>query len=766
MKKVLIPLLAAVALVCGLFAVACGDKKPETVAVESVTLSATTANLTTGGDTLTLTATVTPDNATNKSVSWSSDHPEFASVSDAGVVTPVAAGTAVITASADGGKKTATCTVTVADPVAVTGVTLNNTALNLEKDGSATLTASVIPDNAANKAVSWKSSDTSKVTVDDKGVVTAVALGTANVTVTTADGNKTAVCAVTVYDIVLGANPKDHADVNLELISGKDLVLNIKGSDTMYRMNDNGSVASGYFDWSDNSVFHVSAGSTGTAKIFVGYQSISDQTNVLTINVTVTPGTDPLSQIVLSQEPLVLIEGTTSSINYHVEPGSAGGYKLTWESSNHEVLTIDEKGVITAVAAGTATVTVTASENLAPNITDDKKTSSVQVTVVNGQLSGDESDEIKVPANSTVTYLAAVYYSEVYVVTFSGDGVTVKVDNETVNSGDSHVVATNSIFTFTNTTDAEVTLTLSVGYPEEPEPVIPDCLTPVIGENTATGASFNNAVYYAINASDEEYTVTAVSNAYIVAGTDFTLDGELENDIGTLEGSGSLTFGGKTVYLAVYANDGMSQDPVTFTLSKTGVKYFKSGSDGNLIANFSGNFGFKFVAPATGSYEISAANHGDDSKLRITAGKMGGNPLTIECTAGETYDLILDFEGADTTPLTDVMVYIRESEQAEFDTIEVGVETTVAGGDYDAKIVQIDLEAGQYHIEENGSALTSDNLGDYILGGSLFESMTDSFEVDDVLYADNDGNFTVSEAGTYYLAVYTTHTFTVVKNAA
>lgn len=90
-----------------------------------------------------------------------------------------------------------TVSVTVTAPVAVTGVTLNKTALSLKAGASETLTATVAPSNAANKNVTWKSSNTAVATVSG-GKVTAVKAGTATITVTTADGNKSATCTVTV----------------------------------------------------------------------------------------------------------------------------------------------------------------------------------------------------------------------------------------------------------------------------------------------------------------------------------------------------------------------------------------------------------------------------------------------------------------------------------------------------------------------------------------------------------------------------------------
>jgi formylglycine-generating enzyme required for sulfatase activity len=93
------------------------------------------------------------------------------------------------------------------DPVAVTGVSLDQPTLTLPPNSTATLAATVSPDNAANKAVSWASDDTDVATVSEAGVVTAVAAGTADITVTTADGGFTATCAVKVTNYGISLDP-------------------------------------------------------------------------------------------------------------------------------------------------------------------------------------------------------------------------------------------------------------------------------------------------------------------------------------------------------------------------------------------------------------------------------------------------------------------------------------------------------------------------------------------------------------------------------
>ena len=177
------------------------------VPVTGVSLNTSTLNLIEGG-TDTLTATVEPNNATNRNVTWSSDNPSVATVNN-GVVSAVSEGTATITVTAQGDStKSASCTVTVtAATVSVTGVTLNKTSTSLYVGDTETLTATVAPDNATNKAVTWTSSNPSVATVEN-GVVTALARGTAVITATAADGSgASASCTVTVSSYLPPANP-------------------------------------------------------------------------------------------------------------------------------------------------------------------------------------------------------------------------------------------------------------------------------------------------------------------------------------------------------------------------------------------------------------------------------------------------------------------------------------------------------------------------------------------------------------------------------
>ena len=103
--------------------------------------------------------------------------------------------------------KTAPLTVTIPAAVPVTGVTLDKTSVSLTVDGTTTLTATILPANATNQSLTWTSSDETVATVDSAGVVTAVAVGTATITVTTEDGGKTATCVVTVTNPAKPSRP-------------------------------------------------------------------------------------------------------------------------------------------------------------------------------------------------------------------------------------------------------------------------------------------------------------------------------------------------------------------------------------------------------------------------------------------------------------------------------------------------------------------------------------------------------------------------------
>jgi len=171
------------------------------VSVSGVSLNKSNVSLYVGNSTK-LVATVKPSDATNKGVTWKSSNTSVVSVDKNGNIKGLKAGTATITVTTNDGKYTAKATITVtnAPKISVTGVSLNKTSVDLYIGNSTKLVATVKPSNATNKGVTWKSSNTSVVSVDKNGNIKGLKAGTATITVTTNDGSYTATCKVTIKE--------------------------------------------------------------------------------------------------------------------------------------------------------------------------------------------------------------------------------------------------------------------------------------------------------------------------------------------------------------------------------------------------------------------------------------------------------------------------------------------------------------------------------------------------------------------------------------
>lgn len=173
------------------------------------------------GETATLKATIEPEEATNKNVTWSSSDDTTVTVED-GVVTGKKVGTAIITAETSNGLK-ATAEVIVKE-IAVTKVTLSETTATMTIGGELELTATIEPKNATDQRLTWSSSDTGVATVDSNGKVTAKAAGTATITATAASGI-TAACEITVSDEVIEVTAVTLDKTEATIKVGKSLQL-------------------------------------------------------------------------------------------------------------------------------------------------------------------------------------------------------------------------------------------------------------------------------------------------------------------------------------------------------------------------------------------------------------------------------------------------------------------------------------------------------------------------------------------------------------
>ena len=330
--------------------------KAKAVGVTEVTLDKTELTLT-EGETETLTATVKPDNADNRKVTWSSDKTEIATVDGAGKVTAVKPGEAVVTVTTEDGGKTATCKVTVkAKTVSVTEVTLDKTELTLTEGETETLTATVRPDNADNKKVKWSSDKTDVATVDGTGKVTAVKAGEAVITVTTEDGGKTATCKVTVKAKAVNVTEVTLDKTELTLTEGETETLTA----TVRPDNaDNKKVK-----WSSDKTEiatvdgagRVTAVKAGEAVVTV---TTEDGGKTASCKVTVEAKAVPVTGVEVNPWAVTLSVRGTSKLSYTIRPADATNQNVKWESESPSVATVDSEGNVQGVAAGTAKICVT-----------------------------------------------------------------------------------------------------------------------------------------------------------------------------------------------------------------------------------------------------------------------------------------------------------------------------------------------------------------------------------------------------------------------
>ncbi len=270
--------------------------------LSKVTLDLSKATLAVGA-TQQLTATVSPANASLKSVTWTSSNTAVARVSATGVVSGVANGTATVTATTLDGEKTASLNVTIVTKVS--SVTLNQTTLTLSPKQTAQLTAAVNPANASNKKVLWTTSNSRVAKVSSTGLVTAVGSGKATITVTSEDV----------------------------------------------------------------------------------------RTKKASVNLSVTSAVVPVTSVTINLKTSTLAPNQTLQLSATLKPNNATNKKIVWSSSNTKIATVDANGKFTAKTNGTATITAKSVDNAS-------KKATVKITVASKSTSSTSASATSKPSTS------------------------------------------------------------------------------------------------------------------------------------------------------------------------------------------------------------------------------------------------------------------------------------------------------------------------------------------------------------------------------
>ncbi len=352
------------------------------VDVETVTISGKSLGET--GDTITLTVTVLPENATDKTVVWSSSDETLATVSN-GVVTLLKVGAVTITARA--GEVEDRHVITITDPIiAVESITISGETVG-EVDEIITLVATVLPENATDKMVIWLSSDETLATVSD-GVVTLLKAG--NVTITAKNGAIETTHEITINESVVLVESITIAGENSGLV-GDEITL------TATVLPANATDKTIVWSSSDETLATVSDGIVTLLKAG---------------NVTITASVGEVNKthMISIENPIVNVDsitiegdsvgemGDTITLTATVLPANATDKTIVWSSSDETLATVSD-GVVTLLKVGSVTITAKNGEiETTHEITINEPVIPVESITITGETSGLVGDEITLTA--------------------------------------------------------------------------------------------------------------------------------------------------------------------------------------------------------------------------------------------------------------------------------------------------------------------------------------------------------------------------------
>ena len=342
------------------------------VLVSSIALSPTSVTLNPNG-TYKFNVTVSPSNATNKGVTWSSSNTNVVSVDQNGNIKALKKGTAKIRVTAqDGSGKYAEASVTVESSkptnVLVTGVSLNASTVKMYVGQSYQLIHTIKPSNATNKGVTWSSSNTNVVSVSN-GKIVGKSSGKARITVTTNDGRYSAYTDVTVINrpssnSSSNSKPSSSSSSGSSISSSIDIIKDTielnKGSEEKLEYKLSQDLTDSIIIWKSSNtdvavvkngiVTAISDGET-TITATINGKDIKDTCKVIVKKLDLTG-------IVFEDESLSISVGKTLKLTLNTLPSGADLPSLKWDVDNKDILSVSDEGVIKGINVGEAVVTV------------------------------------------------------------------------------------------------------------------------------------------------------------------------------------------------------------------------------------------------------------------------------------------------------------------------------------------------------------------------------------------------------------------------
>ena len=334
------------------------------------------------------TPTITPSNAANKNVTWTSSNESVATVSTTGVIKAVGNGTCKITATTtDGTNLSASVNITV--DMKVTGISFSITDYTITNIGQTPVfTPTITPSNAANKKVLWTSSDKSIATVSSTGVIKAVSNGTCKIIATTTDGTNLSASVNITVALPIKATGITTNIANYTITTIHDVPTfraTITPTNTTNKTVKWSSSNTNVATVSESGV--VTAVGNGTCTITA---TTMDGTNLsASVNLTVSFRAESIS---LDKTSYTFNKNESLKLTATVLPDNTNNKTVKWESSNKNVAIVNSSGMVSPVGKGTCTITATTTDGT-------NKIASCNITsnidYLKGDINGDGKVNIK-----------------------------------------------------------------------------------------------------------------------------------------------------------------------------------------------------------------------------------------------------------------------------------------------------------------------------------------------------------------------------------